>query len=93
MAITGTRVFGVGEALTSANVNQYLMRGVKVFADAATRDAAYGGAGEPTLEEGEVCFLIDTDVLLAYDGAAWIEVGAGGAGDDDQIVLGVQVFS
>ena len=92
MAITGTRVFANGEVLTSTNVNQYLMRGVKVFADAATQDTAYGGAGEPTLEEGEVCFLLDTDALLAYDGAAWIEVG-GGAGDDDQIVLGVSVFS
>jgi hypothetical protein len=92
MAITGTRVFANGEVLTSTNVNQYLMRGVKVFADAATRDTAYGGAGEPTLEEGEVCFLLDTDALLAYDGAAWIEVGDG-AGDSDQIVLGVSVFS
>jgi hypothetical protein len=91
MAITGTRLFVSGEVLTAANVMQYLMRGVKVFADAATRDAAYGGAGEPTLEEGEVCYLIDTDQVLAYDGAAWSPVGS--SVDSDQNILATQVFS
>lgn len=91
MAITGTRVFASGEVLTSTNVNQYLMRGVKVFADAATRDAAYGGAGEPTLEEGEVCYLADTNVVLAYNGTSWSPVGDD-AGDSDQIVLAASVF-
>jgi hypothetical protein len=91
MAITGTRLFVSGEVLTAANVNQFLMRGVKVYADAATRDAAYGGAGEPTLEEGEVCYLISTNQVLAYDGAAWQAVG--NAPDDDQNILATQVFS
>lgn len=71
MAITGTKAF-VSEVLTSSDVNQYLMRGVKVFADAATRDAAYGGAGEPTLEEGECCYLKDTNEVLVYDGSNWV---------------------
>ena len=92
MAITGTRLFVSGEVLTAANVMQYLMRGVKVFADAATRDAAYGGAGEPTLEEGEVCYLLDTNQVLAYNGTSWSPVGDD-AGDSDQIVLAVSVFS
>lgn len=87
MAITGTKSFTAGEVLTAANVNQYLMRGVKVFADAATRTAAYGGAGEPTLEEGEVSYLMDTNSLEVYDGSAWI--GVGGGAD----ILQVQVFS
>jgi len=91
MAITGTKAFTVGETLTSANVNQFLMRGVKVFADAATRDAAYGGANEPTLEEGEVCYLVDTNVVLAYNGTSWSPVGDD-AGDSDQIVLAATVF-
>jgi hypothetical protein len=91
MAITGTRLFVSGEVLTAANVNQFLMRGVKVYADAATRDAAYGGAGEPTLEEGEVCYLIDTNQVLAYDGAAWVAVGS--SVDSDQNILATQVFS
>jgi len=91
MAITGTRVFASAEVLTSTNVNRYLMRGVKVFADAATRDAAYGGANEPTLEEGEVCYLVDTNVVQAYNGASWSPVGDD-AGDSDQIVLAATVF-
>jgi hypothetical protein len=70
--ITGTKEFTLGEVLTSADTNQYLMRGVKVFADAATRDAAYGGSGEPTLEEGECCYLADTNVVLVYDGSNWV---------------------
>jgi hypothetical protein len=53
-------------------VNQYLMRGVKVFSSAAVRDAAYGGAGEPTLEEGEACYLADTNLVLVYDGSNWV---------------------
>lgn len=91
MAITGTRLFVSGEVLTAANVNQFLMRGVKVFADAATRDAAYGGAGEPTLEEGEVVYLISTNQVQVYDGAAFIAVG--GAADDAQFILAASVFS
>jgi hypothetical protein len=91
MAITGTKLFASGDVLIAADVNQYLMRGVKVFADAATRDAAYGGVGEPTLEEGEVCYLIDTNQVLAYDGAVWQAVGA--SPDSDQNILATQVFS
>lgn len=87
MAITGTKSFTAGEVLTAANVNQYLMRGVKVFADAATRTAAYGGAGEPTLEEGEASYLMDTNSLEVYNGSAWI--GVGGGAD----ILQVQIFS
>jgi hypothetical protein len=92
MAITGTRQWVAGETVTAALVNQYLMRGVKVFADAATRDAAYDGAGEPTLEEGEVCYLADTNQVLAYSGSAWSPVGDD-APDSDQIVLAAAVFS
>ena len=91
MAITGTKLFVSGDILTAADVNQYLMRGVKVFATSAARDAAYGGAGEPTLEEGEVCYLISTNTVLAYDGASWIGVGV--TNDSDQLVLAASLFS
>lgn len=72
MAITGTKLFASGDVLTASDVNQYLMRGVKVFASAAVRDAAYGGAGEPTLEEGECCYLADTNLVLVYNGSSWV---------------------
>ena len=87
MAITGTKLWASGDVVTAADVNQYLMRGVKVYADAATRTAAYGGAGEPTLEAGEMSFLIDTLTVEVYDGSAWVSI-SGGAD-----VLQVQVFS
>lgn len=76
MTITGTKSF-TSEVLTSSDVNRYLMRGVKVYADSSARDAAYGGAGEPTLEEGEVCYLTGTDKVQVYGGTAagWLEVG------------------
>ena len=76
MAITGTALFTSGEVLTADAVNQYLMRGVKVFADATVRAAAYGGAGEPTLNEGETSYLLDTNALYTYDGAAWQNASA-----------------
>jgi hypothetical protein len=87
MAITGTKLWASGDVVTAADVNQYLMRGVKVFADAATRTAAYGGVGEPTLEAGEVTFLLDTLSVEVYDGSSFVSI-SGGAD-----VLQVQVFS
>lgn len=87
MAITGTKLWSSGETVTAANVNQYLMRGVKVFADATTRTNAYGGAGEPTLEAGEVSYLLDTLSVEVYNGSAWVAI-SGGAD-----VLQVQIFS
>lgn len=87
MAITGTKLWASGDVVTAADVNQYLMRGVKVFANAAARTAAYGGAGEPTLEAGEMSYLLDTLTVEVYDGSAWVSI-SGGAD-----VLQVQVFS
>ena len=91
MTIQGTLLFTSGQVLTSAQVNRYLMRGIKVYADAATRDAAYGGVGEPTLYEGEVCYLMDTNAVMYYTGSAWSNVAT--AADDDQAILAGQVFS
>lgn len=90
MTIQGTTLFTSGQVLTAAQVNQYLMRGVKVFADASTRDAAYGGSGEPTLFEGECCYLADTNVFLIYSGTAWIVIDLP---DGDQTIISTQVFS
>jgi hypothetical protein len=41
-----------------------------------TRDAAFGGAGEKTLAEGQFAFLEDSNTTQYYDGAAWQPVGA-----------------
>ena len=75
MAGAGTRLFVAGEVLTAAQVNTYLQdQVIAVFADSAARDAAYGGAGEPTLAEGMFCFLKDTNEFLYYTGSAWTAV-------------------
>lgn len=75
MAGAGTRLFVAGEVLTAAQVNTYLQdQVIAVFADSAARDAAYGGAGEPTLAEGMFCFLKDTNEFLYYTGSAWSAV-------------------
>jgi hypothetical protein len=88
MAGAGTKLFTSGAVLTAAQVNTYLMdQAVMVFADATARDAAFGGAGEPTLAEGMLCYLSDTNSLLYYTGTAWSALG-----EDDQFVLAAQVF-
>jgi len=72
MAGSGIRVFASGEILTAAQVNGYLMdQAVTRFADAATRDASFGGAGQPVLSEGRICYLDDVNLIQFYDGAAW----------------------
>jgi hypothetical protein len=63
----GFKTFTTGEVLTAADTNGYLMQGVLVFASAAARDAAITSP-----EEGQCCYLKDTDAVLTYSGAAWV---------------------
>ena len=66
------KTFLQGEVLTANEVNQFLMdQVVVVFADAAARDNAFGGAGEPVLTEGRFCYLSNTNSVQYYDGAQW----------------------
>jgi len=88
MAGAGAKLFTSGAVLTAAQVNTYLMdQAVMVFASTAARDAAFGGAGEPTLAEGMICYISDANSLLYYTGTAWAALG-----EDDQFVLSSQVF-
>ena len=68
----GFKTFTTGEVLTAANVNGYLMQGVLVFASAAARDAAITSP-----QEGQACYLKDTNQVLTYSGTAWVAVGGG----------------
>lgn len=82
MAGAGVRVFSSGEILTAAQVNQYLMDQVVArFADAATRDASFGGAGQPTLTEGRLCYLDSTNAVQIYDGSSWNDASQFTVGD------------
>ena len=73
MAGTGTKLWATGDTVTATAFQTYLQdQVVAVFDDATARDAAYGGAGEPTLAEGMMCYLKDTNELQTYSGAAWV---------------------
>jgi hypothetical protein len=68
----GFKTFTTGEVLTADNVNGYLMQGILVFASAAARDAAITSP-----QEGQACYLKDTNQVLTYSGSAWVAVGGG----------------
>jgi hypothetical protein len=72
MAGAGAKLFSAGAILTAEQVNTYLMdQTIMKFASTTTRDAAFGGAGEPTLSEGMFAYTSDTDTLWYYTGSAW----------------------
>jgi len=48
------------------------MQGIWVFASAAARDAAVTSP-----QEGNACYLKDTNQVLTYSGSAWVAVGGG----------------
>jgi hypothetical protein len=77
MAGLGAKLFTAFSKLTAAQVNGYLMdQSIMRFASTAARDAAFGGAGEPTLAEGMTCYLDDTNQIQSYNGSAWVGVAA-----------------
>ncbi len=93
MANTQTKVplFAAAEVLTAANMNISAGTGIPVFATTVTRDAAFGGAGEKVLAEGQFAYIEATDELQYYDGAAW-QTSGGTAVDDADLILATQVF-
>jgi len=74
-AQTTVPTFTAAQVLTAAQMNESARTGVPVFADTTARNAAFGGSGEKTLAEGQLCYLEDTNVVQYYDGAAWATVG------------------
>jgi len=72
-------LYAASEVLTAANMNISAGTGVPVFATTVTRDAAFGGANEKVLAEGQLCYLSATNVVQYYDGAAWATVGPAAA--------------
>jgi len=81
MAGAGVKLFNSGEVLTAAQLNQFIMdQAVTRFPDAASRDLAFGGANQPALSEGRICYLDDSNKIQFYDGVQWQ--------DSDQFVVG-----
>ncbi len=73
-AQTEVPVFVSAQTLTAAQMTQ-VNTGVPVFATTVTRDAAFGGAGEKILAQGQFCYLESTGKLQVYTGSAWTNVG------------------
>lgn len=69
----GFKTFAVGDVLTAADTNGYLMQGVLVFASAVARDAAITSP-----QEGQFAYLKDTNVTTYYTGSAWANLDTTG---------------
>ena len=75
-AQTTVPTFTAGQVLTADQQNQSARTGVPVFAGTTERDAAFGGAGEKTLAEGQLCYLESTDKVQFYNGTSWANLGS-----------------
>ena len=84
-AQTSVPKFVAAQILTDTEMTQ-INTGIPVFSGTSTRDAAFGGAGEPTLAEGMFCYIDADNKLYFYTGSAWQEFSSGAD------VLQVQVF-
>ena len=81
----GFKVFAVGEVLTAADVNDYLMeQSISIFADSTARDAQITSP-----IEGMFCYLADTNELQFYNGSAW--AGYIGEGDITGVTAGTNI--
>jgi hypothetical protein len=69
----GFKTFNTGDVLSASDTNGYLMQGIWVFANATARDAAVTSP-----QEGNSCYLKDTDVIQVYSGSSWV-VKSGGS--------------
>jgi len=70
--MTGSKNWSSGDVLNAADVNSILAdQVVMVFTNSTARDAAFGGAGEPTLAEGMFCYLTGSNEFQYYNGSAW----------------------
>lgn len=69
--------FTASQVLTADQMNQSARTGVPVFATTVTRDAAFGGTGEKTLAEGQLCYIEAAPKRLQiYNGTAWLDYDA-----------------
>lgn len=73
-AQTAVPVFTAGQILT-AQQQKEINTGIPVFATTTTRDAAFGGAGEKTLAEGQFAYIEASDTTQYYDGSTWQTLG------------------
>lgn len=73
-AQTSVPVFVTGQILTAQQQTE-INTGIPVFASNAARDAAFGGSGEKTLAQGQVCFNETNNGLQFHDGTNFVAAG------------------
>ncbi|MGA0096701.1 MAG: hypothetical protein ACO3IP_09325 [Burkholderiaceae bacterium] len=78
-AVTTFPTYTTGQVLEAADLN-ITNCGVPTFADTTARDGAFGGTGEKTLAEGQLCYLEDSNIVQYYDGSSWATVGPAAPG-------------
>jgi hypothetical protein len=86
-ATTSVPTYVANEVLTAADLN-VTNSGIPVFATTVTRDAAFGGAGEKVLAEGQFAFIESNNATQYYDGSSWISLSSG-----LQVVLAPTAFT
>jgi hypothetical protein len=74
-AVTSVYDFTAMQVLTAAQMDN-VNCGIPVFATTTTRDAAFGGAGEKTLAEGQYAYIEASNATQFYDGSAWQTLGS-----------------
>lgn len=74
-AQTAVPAFTAGQVLTAAQMTQ-INTGVPVFATTVTRDAAFGGSGEKTLAQGQLCYIEADGKVYVYTGSAWVSISS-----------------
>jgi len=83
-AQTTVPTFTASQVLTADQMNQSARTGVPVFATTVTRDAAFGGTGEKTLAEGQMCYIEGTG-FQTYNGSSWVTWGTSPSGGLDLV--------
>jgi len=76
-AQTAVPAFTAGQVLTGAQMTE-VNTGIPVFATTVTRDAAFGGAGEKVLAQGQMAFIEATNSTQYYNGSTWLNIGPSG---------------
>lgn len=71
-AQTAVPTFTASQVLTAAQMNESARTGVPVFATTVTRDAAFGGTGEKTLAEGQLCYVEGTGLQFYNANGIWV---------------------
>jgi hypothetical protein len=75
-AQTTVPTFTASQVLTADQMNQSARTGVPVFADTTARDAAFGGAGEKVLAEGQLCYFETRTRCSVRRQFAWANLGS-----------------